>query len=213
MEPLATIRLDLMRLVDGELPPERAAATARCCREDPVAASHVAALEAERMLLRAAFAPAATASPRAQRAVEAAFAARRRRRAAQDRWRMAVPLAASVLVAALVGTGAVFLAQERAADVAARVAAAQARDRDLMTAAFAEALDRRVSGQAVSWSNPASGSSGTITPTRTFRSADGRWCREYRQRLERGGTAELRTGIACREADRWRMELERPGSA
>lgn len=206
-------RLDLMRLVDGELPADRVADVARRVRGDRQAADYVTELEADRALLRAAFPPAPAEGSRAAATLEREFAARRRRQAARTRWRATVPLAASALVAAVLGAGAVMLAEHRAADVAERVLAAQAKDRELMSSAFAEALDRRVSGEAVSWRNPDSGSSGTITPTRTFRSVDGRWCREYRQRLEHGGDTELRTGIACRDAERWQLQLERPGSA
>lgn len=212
-------RRDLMRLCDGELDGERAAATARRCRDDPEAAAYVAALQADRALLRAAFpvaeagGPAGTGAASGEAALEAAFA-RRRGRAEAVRWRQALPLAASVLVAALFGTGAVFLAERRATGVATEVmVAAQARDRALMSTAFGEALDRQVSGRPVSWRNVETGSNGSVTPLRTFRAVDGRWCREYEERLEQGGTAERRIGIACRDSDRWRLEVERPGEA
>jgi surface antigen len=205
-------RLDLMRLCDGELEGERARAVAARCREDREAAAFVAGLEADRALLRAAF-PVEAGNATARTALESAFAARRRR-AAAGRWRPALPIAASVVITVLLGAGGVFLAERRAAEVAsATVAAAQARDRALMVRAFGEALDRQVSGAAVDWRNPETGSSGAVMPLRTFRAADGRWCREYEERVEQGGAVERRIGIACREAGRWRLEFERPAEA
>ncbi len=72
-----------------------------------------------------------------------------------------------------------------------------------------------MSGRPVSWRNLETGSAGTVTPLRTFRAADGRWCRGYQERRELagGGAGERRIGIACRAADRWRLELERPARA
>jgi surface antigen len=79
--------------------------------------------------------------------------------------------------------------------------------------AFGEALDRRLSGATLTWANPASGSSGSVTPLRTFQTADGRWCREFEARVDAPVWGERRVGIACREGERWRLELERPGEA
>ena len=84
------------------------------------------------------------------------------------------------------------LVDRRAEDTAARVVAALTRDRELTAAAFVEALDKQVSGQSVAWRNPDTGSNGTITPVRTFRAADGRWCRQYEERLDADGDQEQR---------------------
>ena len=82
-----------------------------------------------------------------------------------------------------------------------------------MAAAFNSALDTQVSGGSVTWQNPASGSRGSVTPLRTFKTADGRWCREYRQEIAAVALTERRIGIACRDAEGWRLKLERPGEA
>jgi surface antigen len=213
MTPNGVDSLDLMRLVDGELPPGEAARLARRCRDDPTAGAAIAALQAERALLRAAFPPEAPGGED-RAAIDAALAGRGRRAGPWPRaaWRAALPLAASILTAVVIGSGAVVLAERRAEDAVARVLAEQARDRALTTAALQEALDRQVSGQSVAWSNPDSGSRGSITPLRTFRAADGRWCREFERRVEATALgAERRTGIACRDPSGWRLQLERPG--
>ena len=144
-------------------------------------------------------------------AIDRGFAARQRPHRLLSR--AALPIAASVLTAMLVGSGAVLLADRQAADTAARVVAALGRDRQLTAAAFGEALDKQLSGQSVAWRNPDTGSSGSVTPLRTFRASDGRWCREYEQSVAGPGGSERLTGIACRDAQGWRPELERPGTA
>jgi RNA polymerase sigma factor (sigma-70 family) len=144
------------------------------------------------------------------RRADAAFSARARRQG----WAWSgLPIAASVVTALIVGGGAVLLAEHRAEDAAARMVAAFAADRQLSAAAFTQALDRQVSGQSVSWHNPDTGSGGSVTPLRTFRAADGRYCREYEQRMTAAGGSELRTGIACRDGRGWRPTVERPEPA
>lgn len=203
-------KLELMRLVDGELRTADAGAIAASLRGDPGAADYVAGLSADRALLRAALPLDDAPTPGALRALDRAFAARGRSTRSRH---LGLPIAASLLTAMVVGAGSVLVAERRAEDAAARVMAAMAQDRQLGEAAFVEALDREVSGKSVSWRNPDSGSSGATTPLRTFRAADGRYCREYEQsRMAPGGTERV-TGIACREADGWRPAIERPDSA
>jgi surface antigen len=204
-------KLMLMRLADGELDHAAAIAVAAGCHQDPAARSHIAALAADQAVLRAAFPPDGAGLHRVEAAIAAAFDARHRR--AGRSWRIALPIAASVLTALVVGAGSVLVAERRAEDAAARVVAAFAQDRQLSVAAFVEALDRQMSGRSVAWRNPDSGSSGAITPLRTFRAADGRYCREYEQTLDAGGAKERVTGIACRDAGAWRPTLERPDAA
>lgn len=202
-----------MLLVDGELDGGEAALIGRRCRDDPATAAAVSALETERALLRAAFPPAVDISVNVLAALDAAFAAQGRRRRRARLLRVVAPVAASLLTAAAIGTAALGLAERRARDAATFVLAEQARDRQLMAAAFTTALDTQISGGSVTWQNPASGSRGTITPLRTFRTVNGRWCREYREKVESVAVSEQRIGIACREADGWQLKLERPWAA
>lgn len=205
-------KLLLMRLVDGELADDEVALAAARCVASPQAAAFVAAATADRALLRAAFPPEHGDTSDAMTVIERSLAARRRP-ANHNAWRAALPIAASVLLALVVGAGGVLLVDRRAEDTASRVVAALTRDRELTAAAFVEALDKQVSGQSVAWRNPDTGSNGTITPVRTFRAADGRWCRQYEERLDVAGSSEQRSGIACRDGDGWRPEVERPGAA
>lgn len=56
-------------------------------------------------------------------------------------------------------------------------------------------------GQTISWNNPQSGNSGTITPVRDGNHTDGRYCREFQQTIEIGGKLEKGYGTACRQPD------------
>lgn len=56
-------------------------------------------------------------------------------------------------------------------------------------------------GQTATWSNPDTGHSGTVTPTRTYQQADGAYCREYQQTVSVGGKTEQAYGRACRQPD------------
>ena len=56
-------------------------------------------------------------------------------------------------------------------------------------------------GEAITWNNPESGNSGSITPVRDGADTAGRYCREYQQTIYVGGQQETGYGIACRQDD------------
>jgi surface antigen len=56
-------------------------------------------------------------------------------------------------------------------------------------------------GQPVSWRNPDSGNSGTVTPTREGTASNGDYCREFQQSVTVGGKTEQAYGTACRQPD------------
>ncbi|WP_300299674.1 RT0821/Lpp0805 family surface protein [Ferrovibrio sp.] len=56
-------------------------------------------------------------------------------------------------------------------------------------------------GQTISWRNPDSGNSGTVTPTREGTAANGDYCREFQQTVTVGGKTEKAFGTACRQPD------------
>ena len=57
------------------------------------------------------------------------------------------------------------------------------------------------SGEATRWSNPETGNSGAVTPTRTFSDAAGRTCREFEHTVMVDGRPESGHGTACRNAN------------
>lgn len=67
-------------------------------------------------------------------------------------------------------------------------------------------LESAPTGKAASWSNPDTGNSGTITPTKTYQQA-GAYCREYRQTVNVGGKQQEAYGNACRQPDgTWKIQ-------
>lgn len=69
-----------------------------------------------------------------------------------------------------------------------------------------KALESSPTGQTSTWKNPDNGNSGTVTPTKTFKNAQGQDCREFQQTITVGGKTEQGYGTACRDAQgNWRI--------
>jgi surface antigen len=72
--------------------------------------------------------------------------------------------------------------------------------------AYGDAMERNRTGESKSWSNPDSGNSGSVTPTRTTYNDAGQPCREFQQVITVGGRTETAYGTACRDANGdWRI--------
>ena len=56
-------------------------------------------------------------------------------------------------------------------------------------------------GETITWSNPNTGNSGSVTPTREGQSSTGAYCREFQQTVIIGGKEEQAYGVACRQPD------------
>ena len=210
----------LMRYADGEVSATERVEIEAWLARDEAARRTLAQLRAERGAIRASF-QGGGADPAARRrlddAMEAAFAARRRRR-----WVMqgALPVAAAVALAVVASAVTLTVAERRFDTTVATLAMAYEQDRALDRAALEEALETRVSGETLAWSNPQTRVEGSVTPTRTFRGAGGLWCREYRREVHGMAFDDVRLGIACRaettgadaqqEATHWRVAVERP---
>ena len=68
------------------------------------------------------------------------------------------------------------------------------------------ALETSRSGRPVSWRNPDSGNSGSVTPLNVYQNSRGEYCREYSQTLVIHGRREEGYGEACRQPDgRWKI--------
>ncbi len=72
-----------------------------------------------------------------------------------------------------------------------------------------EAVNRAHSapiGETITWNNPQSGNSGTVTPLRDGTSTSGQYCREFQQSITIAGETEQGYGTACRQPDgTWRI--------
>ena len=74
-------------------------------------------------------------------------------------------------------------------------------DRAYMEQTSQRSLEYDRSGTTSTWTNPDSGHSGTVTPTRTYQERSGEQCREYQQTVTIGGRTEQAYGTACRQPD------------
>jgi len=72
------------------------------------------------------------------------------------------------------------------------------RDKQMAAEAAHRAMESAPTGKPVAWSNPDSGHSGTVTPTKTYQTANGTYCREYQTTVLIDGKQERATGTACR---------------
>lgn len=69
------------------------------------------------------------------------------------------------------------------------------------------ALERAPVGKTVSWQNPESGNQGYVTPTRTFQTQNGQYCREFQQEIVVNGQSQRAFGVACRMQDgSWKIQ-------
>ncbi len=68
------------------------------------------------------------------------------------------------------------------------------------------ALEHTQTNATTSWQNPDTGNNGAITPTQTYKTAEGRYCREYNQTITVGGAQQQAYGTACRQPDgNWKI--------
>ena len=74
-------------------------------------------------------------------------------------------------------------------------------DRQKAARATQTALETNRTGASSTWSNPDTGHSGSVTPTETYRTDDGRYCREFQQTVTIGGETQNAYGTACRQPD------------
>lgn len=80
------------------------------------------------------------------------------------------------------------------------------RDKRLAAEAQQRALENAPTGKPVAWTNPDTGHSGTVTPTRTYQAAGG-YCREFQNNVTIGGKDEKAYGTACRQPDgSWKVQ-------
>ncbi|MQA66803.1 MAG: glycine zipper 2TM domain-containing protein [Alphaproteobacteria bacterium] len=64
-----------------------------------------------------------------------------------------------------------------------------------------QVLERTPNGRTVVWNNPDRNGSYEVTPTRTYQTGDGTYCREYQTKIVIGGKVENAYGTACRKPD------------
>ena len=61
-------------------------------------------------------------------------------------------------------------------------------------------------GDQITWNNPESGHSGSVTPTRDGYTDSGNYCREFYETVNIGGKTQDAYGVACQQPDgTWRI--------
>ena len=69
-----------------------------------------------------------------------------------------------------------------------------------------DSLEYGKTGTTSTWSNPDSGNSGSVTPSRSYQTTEDQPCREYTSTVTIDGKTEEAVGTACREPDgTWRI--------
>lgn len=68
-------------------------------------------------------------------------------------------------------------------------------------ACAAQTLEYSGTEKGVEWVNPDNGTVYEVTPTETYQTDSGRYCREYRATADVGGTVQEVYGTACRQPD------------
>ena len=75
------------------------------------------------------------------------------------------------------------------------------RDKQIAYQSQQATLESAQTGQTSTWRNPDSGHSGSYTPTKTYETASGQYCREYQEKVVIDGKTHSAYGKACRQPD------------
>ena len=125
---------------------------------------------------------------------------KRRARHKQSVWNTSwLPIAASLLIAVFGLAGAFYIADLQADRQIAAYEARWKAGQQALEAALQDALETKASGKEVSFASGEADIQGSISPTRTYQSRTGHWCREFSEVIESAAGREFRRGLACRE--------------
>ena len=121
-----------------------------------------------------------------------------------------LPMAAAI-AGLMIGSGGGFGVSQVSTNHATQQAAYHHQlDTQSAQAALGRALEVNVSGTALDWTNPDTGTSGSVVPVRTYQDANGSYCREYQQNLANTASVDAQTtfGLACRADDgQWKTRF------
>lgn len=113
------------------------------------------------------------------------------------RWQ---PMATAALLLVMVSGGSGYL-MSRGGNAEGQPAAGV-----LVDTTLNRTLETQVSGTTVEWRDEQSGIAGTITPVRTFKTEQGKFCREFIERQLIQEQWQEQRGIACREGkEEWQV--------
>jgi len=75
------------------------------------------------------------------------------------------------------------------------------RDKQMAYQAQQAALESTRTGETGTWRNPDTGHYGSYTPTKTYETSSGQYCREYQEKVVIDGKTSSAYGTACRQPD------------
>ena len=75
------------------------------------------------------------------------------------------------------------------------------RDKQMAYQAQQVALESTRTGETGTWRNPDTGHYGSYTPTKTYETSSGQYCREYQEKVVIDGKTHSAYGTACRQPD------------
>ena len=75
------------------------------------------------------------------------------------------------------------------------------RDKQMAYQAQQAALESTPTGNTGTWRNPDTGHYGSYTPTKTYETSSGQYCREYQEKVVIDGKTHSAYGTACRQPD------------
>jgi surface antigen len=75
------------------------------------------------------------------------------------------------------------------------------RDKQLAYQRQQATLESVPTGQTGTWRNPDTGHYGSYTPTKTYETSSGQYCREYQEKVVIDGKTHSAYGTACRQPD------------
>ncbi len=197
----------LMAYVDGELTESERAAAERLLESDPQARVYVESARKVDYLVREAL-DEALRRPLPERLLRTIHPPRARGGISGTGKYGLIRVAASVAVLGLgivLGYGASQWQNQREF---AALESANIRLTALLGETVNRALEYQASGMTVSQQVPGRGWAVNVTPLRTFKAEDQRYCREFRQEVVREGIPEVRFGLSCRQGkEAWETRL------
>ncbi len=196
--------------IDGELDQKERGEIERQLESDPVAARYVKQIGNMDRLVRSAL-DEAVAQPLSRsllRSVDA-LNTRSEQNRSPVRWQQpSVALAASLLLLALGFGAGLFTAERQFSLQLAMAENIRSQALEEVGKTLNQVLEHSPSGQAVDWQSEQYDVSAQLIPVRTLKTADQRYCREYREILIIDGQREERHGLSCRTGkENWETRL------
>lgn len=199
----------LMAYLDGELDKVTTSEIEALVARDPELKSKVQDFRQCDALVRAAFGQAISGAGRSTPSPIMLNAQRKREKKTLKQWApLPIALAASLAVLLIGGMTGLAMLDSLVKREFERQALIKEKDKQAIAEARSSALERKISGTEVSWTNPDSGNFGTMIPVKTWRTKTGRYCREFEESITIDGAVNVERGVACRTEDgKWKVRL------